>query len=281
MSVRKRRWWSVPLFLGVAYIGILGWFSVKEDSFVYFPRQGLRNADSINIGIETVKVTTSDSVQLVCWIIPAATQDSSNVWFLYFHGNGGNISSRGYIAHYRTYQQMGINTFAVDYRGYGLSGGSPSEEGLYIDGLAAFNYLVNERQIPPEQIVLFGYSLGAAVATELATKVDAGGLIVEGAFMSAPSVGEDQYPFLPVNWLMKNRYDSISKIRNVAEPALFLHAVEDEVIPFEHGKRLFAAANEPKMFVETQGGHNTAHTEDSLTFYGGIKKFLQQMASSK
>ncbi|MEK7251026.1 MAG: alpha/beta hydrolase [Bacteroidota bacterium] len=277
----KKKLWLVPAYVVVMYIGIIGWFFVEEDSFVYHPRQGLRNADSLNIGIEAVKLMTPDSVQLVCWIIPARRHDSSSVWFLYLHGNGGNISSRGYIAHYRTFQQMDINTFAVGYRGYGLSGGSPSEQGLYTDGLAAFNYLVNERLVPPHKIILFGYSLGAAVATELATIVDAGGLIVEGAFLSAPSVGQQQYPFLPVNWTMKNRFDSISKIQNVAEPKLFLHAVNDEVIPFEHGQRLFEAAKEPKTLVETGGGHNTAHTEDSSKFYGGIMKFLKQANRSK
>lgn len=277
MGMRKRKLGIVPLIIVVGYVGIVGWFFVKEDSYVYLPRHGLRDADSVNIGIKTVKFLTSDSVQLVCWIIPSASHDSTNLWFLYFHGNGGNISSRGYIAHYKTFQQMGINTFAVEYRGYGLSGGSPSERGLYTDGLAAFNYLVNERHVPSHNIVLFGYSLGSAVATELATVVDAGGMILEGAFTSTPSVGQEQYPYLPVNWMMKNRFDSMNKIHRVAEPKLFLHAVHDEVIPFEQGRRLFAAAKEPKIFVETGGGHNTAHTEDSSQFYGGIVKFLEQV----
>jgi fermentation-respiration switch protein FrsA (DUF1100 family) len=277
----KRIFLSAVVFVAVAYAGILGWFFVKEDSFVYYPRKGLTTPESFNIGIEQVSFMTPDSVRLVCWVIPARKEYPSDYWFLYFHGNGGNISSRGYVAHFKTYQQMGINTLAVDYRGYGLSEGSPSEEGLYTDAFAAFNYLVNERRVAPKKIVLFGYSLGSAVATDLAAKVDAGGLILEGALTSAPSIGQEQYPFLPVNWIMKNRFASMDKIKSVTEPKLFLHARADEVIPFEFGKELFAAATEPKLFVETAGGHNTAHTEDSAGFYGGIAKFLDQLKQTQ
>ncbi len=270
----------LSVVIGVVYGGILGWFSFKEDSFVYFPRKGLRNADSINIGIEQVKLLTADSVQLVAWIIPATKRDTSNPWLLYFQGNGGNISSRGYIVHYKTFRSMNISTFALGYRGYGLSEGTPSEEGLYADANAAFDYLVNVRRVPPHNIILFGFSLGSAVAIELATRVNAGGVIVEGAFMSLPSVGEKQYPFLPVATMMKNRFDSINKIRRVAEPKLFLHALHDEIIPFEHGRNLFATAGDPKTFVEMNGGHEDAHIVDSLTFYGGIAQFLERLKRS-
>ncbi len=276
----KWRLLMISALVLLVYIGIVGLFYVKEDSFVYYPRQGLRTVDSVRMGIETVRFATPDSVQLVGWIIPAAPANSSGLWFLYFHGNGGNISSRGYVAHYKAFQQMGITTFAVDYRGYGLSSGSPSEMGFYTDARAAFMYLVHVRQVPSHNIIIFGYSLGSAVAIELATNVDAGGLIVEGALMSAPAVGQRQYPFLPVNVLMKNRFDSISRIQHVDEPKLFLHATLDEVIPFGHSKELFAAAREPKMFVETKGGHNTVHMEDSLGFYGGILKFLEDTRRS-
>ena len=270
--------WTIALIAAV-YVGIIIWYYVREDSFVYFPREGLRNADSINIGIETIRFHSVDGVELVGWIVPAHN-DSSRIWFLYLHGNGGNISSRGYVDHYKAYQAMGVNTFVVDYRGYGMSRGRPSEQGLYNDAQAAFRYLTDDRYVPSHNIIIFGYSLGSAVAVDLASKVDAGGLILEGAFTSLPSVGQQRYRILPVDWIMSNRFDSFAKIMLVSEPKLFLHAVRDEVIPYEQGRALFARAREPKQFIETGGGHNTAHTEDSTTFYRGIAQFLEGLERS-
>lgn len=276
-SVRPllRRVLRLIVLLSVIYFGVLGWFTWKEDSYIYFPRKGLRNADSLGMGIETVRLQTSDGVGLVCWIIPAV--DSSSVWVLYFHGNGGNISSRGYVEHYKELSRLGLNVFALEYRGYGLSEGTPSEQGLYRDAHAAFDYLVHQRNVPPRRIVLFGYSLGSAVATELATRVEAGAVILEGAFTSVYRLGMEHYPFLPAALLMRNRFDSLERIHLVTEPKLFLHAVQDDVVPIEHGQMLFAVAREPKLFVETGGGHNTAHTADSALFYGSIAKFLRQL----
>jgi hypothetical protein len=266
---------AIPIL--AVYCGIVGWFYVKEDSFLYFPRQGLRSADELDMNIETVEFRAGDGVKLVGWIVPAPVPETSPYWLLYFHGNGGNISSRGYVAHYQSLRNLGLNIFAVDYRGYGLSEGSPSEQGLYLDGRAAFDYLVKQRQILPGHIIIFGYSLGAAVAVQLASEVDAAGLIVEGAFTSAADVGRKRYGFLPITWMMKSRFDSESKMHAVAEPTLFLHAAADEIIPFEFGRRLFDAAREPKSFVETAGGHNTAHSADSARFYGSIADFFRQL----
>ena len=278
--VTNTAWWKKGLhwtitMIAAVYVGVIVWYCVTEDSFVYFPREGLRNADSINIGIETIRFHSVDGVELVGWIVPAAHEDSSKIWFLYLHGNGGNISSRGYVDHYKAYQAMGVNTFAVDYRGYGLSKGRPSEQGLYNDAQAAFRYLTDDRHVPSHNIIIFGYSLGSAVAVDLASKVDAGGLILEGAFTSLPSVGQRRYPVLPVNWIMSNRFDSFAKISHVNELKLFLHALHDEVIPYEEGRALFAGAPGPKEFIVTGGGHNTAHTEDSTTFYREIAQFLE------
>jgi fermentation-respiration switch protein FrsA (DUF1100 family) len=271
---KRKRWLLIPILLVVAYAAVLGWFKMNEDSFVYIPRKGLRNADSINIGIERVTLTTADCTKLVAWIIPAQCQDTSACWVLYFHGNGGNISSRGYVAHFKTFRSMNINTFALDYRGYGLSEGTPSESNLYGDAKTAFDYLVNVRHVTPRNIVLFGYSLGSGVATELATQIDAGGVILEGAFTSLPDAGFAKYPFLPTNLMMKNRFDSVRKIEMVAEPKLFLHSKDDEIIPYRLGQTLFERAPKPKTFVTTIGGHEAAHTQDSTNFYNAIAQFL-------
>lgn len=277
LSKKSRKFLALGTTIIVVYACIVVFFLVQEDSFVYFPRKGLRDASAPGMNIEQVVMRTDDSVKLVGWIVPAITGDTAAYWLLYLHGNGGNISSRGYVSHYRAFQVMGVNTFALDYRGYGASEGTPSEQGLYSDAMTAFSFLRTQRQVPSERIVIFGYSLGSSVAIDLASKVEAAGVILEGAFTSMPNVGQRQYPFLPVHLMMRNRYDSMSKIQAVNEPKLFFHAREDEIIPFEEGVELFGTARETKQFVETKGGHNTVHTADSALFYGTIARFLRQI----
>jgi hypothetical protein len=266
---------GIPIVLVVTYAALVGWFVVKEDSLAFLPRKGLRNADSLQLGIERVELTTRDNIKLVAWVIPSAKPESASVWFLYLHGNAGNISSRGNVYHYKAFQKLGISTFALDYRGYGESEGTPNEEGLYTDALTAFQYMTNERRIQSDKIFIFGYSLGSAIGIELAKRVAAAGLIVEGAFTSAPDVASEWYPLLPVRLTMKNIFDSIGKIESVDEPKLFFHASRDEIIPFHHGQELFDRARQSKTFVATSGNHNDAQIVDSARFYSQLNMFLE------
>jgi hypothetical protein len=264
----------LPILAVLAYGTLLGWFIIKEDSLAFLPRKGLRNADSLQLGIERVELTTPDSIRLISWVIPCVTPESTSVWFLYLHGNGGNISSRTHLSHYKVFRQQGITTFALGYRGYGESEGTPTEQGLYTDAVTAFSYLTSVRRIPPAKIFVFGYSLGSAIAIELAKRVDAAGVIVQGAFTSAPDVAREWYPFLPVRLTMKNKFDSIGKIASMDEPILIVHATRDAIIPFHHGQALFDRARQPKTFVPTGGNHNDAHIVDSTTFYSQLLLFL-------
>ena len=169
---------------------------------------------------------------------------------------------------------LGLSLLAFDYRGYGESGGAPSEQGLYRDADAAYRYLREDRGVPADRIVVFGHSLGSAVAIDLASRVPAAGLIVEGAFTSAVDRGQELYPYIPVRWIARSRFGSIDKVAGITVPKLFLHAARDEVIPLAHGRRLFEAAREPKTFVELQGGHGDAFDVDSARYFGSIGKFL-------
>ena len=152
--------------------------------------------------------------------------------------------------------------------------GLPTESVLAADARAAYNYLRNERAIPASRLVIYGWSLGSAVAVGLASTVDAGGLILEGAPSSLVAIGQQQYPFFPIRWLMRNPFDSIQKISRVGAPILFLHSPEDAVIPIAEGRRLYAAARGDKTFVEVRGGHVNATTVDTEHFYGAIRNFL-------
>ena len=159
--------------------------------------------------------------------------------------------------------------------GYGESGGSPSEAGLYRDAEAAYGYLRDTLGVPPERIVLFGHSLGSAVAVELATRVPAAGLVLDGALMSVIARAQEVYPYVPVRWIARSRYASIDRIGGLRLPKLFLHARADEVIPLAHGRRLFDAASPPKTFVTLAGGHGDAFEVDSAVYFRAIDRFLQ------
>jgi fermentation-respiration switch protein FrsA (DUF1100 family) len=197
------------------------------------------------------------------------------LWMLIFHGNGENISNAGRTQHYRALRALGLNLVTFDYRGYGESEGRPSEAGLYRDADAAWSFARDSLDAAPGQIVVFGHSLGSAVAVELASRVAARALIIEGSFTSLPDVGRRHYPFLPVRLLARNRFASAEKIGQVAIPKLFLHARGDEVIPLDLGSGLFGLAREPKTFVELRGTHNDAYDADSAVYFGAIARFLR------
>ncbi len=153
----------------------------------------------------------------------------------------------------------------------------PSEHGLYRDADAAYRYLRGERRVPAEHIIVFGHSLGSAVAVDLASRTPVAGLIVEGGLVSVVQRGQELYPFIPVRWIARTRFSSIEKIPRVTAPKLFLHAVADEVIPLAHGRRLFQAAAEPKTLVELAGTHSDAFAVDSAKYFGSIARFLAEL----
>jgi uncharacterized protein len=267
--------WTILAAAVLIYIGILLLLRVYESRLIYFPgpeRTLLAPPRSLGLPIERVEISTEDAITLAAWVMPAAPH--SPMWLLVCHGNAGNLSEFDRPAHYAGLRQLGLNLLAFDYRGYGESGGSPSEAGLYRDADAAYRYLTNTRGVPAGRIVIFGHSLGAAVAIDLASRVVSAGLIVEGAFTSATDRGQELYPYIPVRWIAASRFSSIDKISRVMVPKLFLHAAEDEVIPLAHGRRLYEAAPPSKTFVELRGGHGDAFDVDSARYFGSIAQFL-------
>jgi uncharacterized protein len=264
------------VLLYLAIVALL-WFA--ESRLIYFPgseRSLTLPPAALQLPVERAELTTADDVKLVGWVMPAAN-GASGFWLLVCHGNAGNLSQFDRPAHYAALRQLGLNLFAFDYRGYGESGGMPSEHGLYRDADAAYRYLREERGVPAERIIVFGHSLGSAVAIDLASRVQTAGLIVEGGLVSVVQRGQELYPFIPVRWIARTRFSSIDKIPKVATPKLFLHAVADEVIPLSHGRRLFQAAGEPKTLVELAGTHSDAFAVDSSRYFGSIAKFLASL----
>ena len=177
--------WTILAAAVLIYGGILVLLRVYESRLIYFPgpeRTLVAPPPSLGLPVQRVEITTEDTVNLVAWLIPA--EPRSSWWLLICHGNAGNLSDAGRPEHYAGLRALGLNLLAFDYRGYGESGGSPSEAGLYRDAEAAYGYLRHTLGVPPERIVLFGHSLGSAVAVELATRVPAAGLVLDGALIS-------------------------------------------------------------------------------------------------
>lgn len=235
-----------------------GYLWLKQDSMVYLPpRQlGFSPAD-LGLEYETAWLPTQDGLRIYGWYVPGPAEkpmpDDVGTVLLYFHGNAENVSNLGYSL--ARWNAVGFETLVIDYRGYGESEGQPSEEGTYLDALAAWEYLM-QRGVPAERIVVWGRSLGGAVASWLASRHTPAALVLESAFTSVPDLAAEIYPWLPVRLLSRYRYDSIDRLPQVSCPVLIAHSPDDEIIPFQHAEELFAAANEPKRIFELQGGHN-------------------------
>ena len=225
----------------------------------------------VGMDYHDVFIKTADGVMLHGWFIG---KQSSRV-VLFFHGNAGNISHR--LESIRQFQELGLSVFIIDYRGYGQSEGRTTEKGLYRDADAAWRYLTDDRGIAATNIIVFGRSLGASVASRLAGEHQPLALIVESSFTSVPDIAQDLYPWLPARWLSRLSHATRDFIRNVRCPVLVIHSRDDEIIPFHHGQEIFASANEPRTLLGIRGTHNDGFIRDERTYMQGLRKFLEQV----
>ncbi len=267
--------------LASGYAGAVGYLKLNERAFIFYPaeRSVAAPASRFELREKRVSYPSTDGVTLSAWIVPAAAAVSSDLWLLICHGNLGSIGYGGRPEFYASMRDLGINLLAFDYRGFGESSGAPDERGLYDDATASYQYLIRSLGVPPERLVLFGHSLGSGVAIELASRVPAAGLIVEGAYTSVVDRGQELYPFFPIRLIATQRFPSFDRIRLVDMPKLFLHSPDDRVIPYAHGRRLFEAARAPKQFVDVRGGHDDAYRIDKAVYYGAIAEFLREMTA--
>lgn len=266
--------------VAIAYglITLLAW--VFQHRLLYLPhvagREWATTPEAAGLAYENLTLMTEDDTELSAWWIPARPQRGV---LLFFHGNAGNISHR--MESVEIFHRLGMSVLIVDYRGYGASSGKPSEAGTYLDAEASWQYLIDKRGVAPEDIVIFGRSLGAAIGAHLARAVATapGALIVESPMTNAPDMAQSAYPFLPARWLTRFSYATEAYVRTVDCPVLVVHSREDEIIPFSQGKAVFTAAPTPKRFLELRGGHNTGFLESGRAYLHGIDEFLTEMAA--
>jgi fermentation-respiration switch protein FrsA (DUF1100 family) len=279
MGVARSTVTPVVTALMVGYGAALGWLSWNEDALVFPVDQRSRTLvppnPAFGLNPRRVETVTADGVRLVGWIMTVPERADSSLWILIFHGNGENISNAGRTEHYLWLRSLGLNVLAFDYRGYGESEGRPSEAGLYRDADAIWAFARDSLGVASDRIVLFGHSLGTAVAVQLASRTTPRAVILEGAFPSLAEVGSRLYPFIPVRLIARNRFASAEVIGRLSSPTLFLHARGDNIVPPDLGRALYELAPEPKRFVELDGGHNDAYTTDSAVYFDAIARLLR------
>ena len=263
------------------------WF---EDALIFHPARGFAAIPAtFGLPSEELALSTSDKVRLHGWFLPEALfrpgprqkavrgpLASRGLALLYCHGNAGNVSSRLHKAD--IFHRLGLGVLLFDYRGFGKSEGRPSEDGTYRDAEAAYRYLRESKGFAPDRIVIYGESLGNAVALETALRHPPRALILESAFTSIADMGHEIFPWLPVRWLARTRYDNLAKIPRVRCPVLVMHSRDDGVVPFRMGQALYAAAPEPKAFLALTGSHDEGYIDAGPRYPEVLQAFLERGA---
>ena len=244
-----------------------------ENFFVFFPQKELElQPKDLGLEAQEVLVEVEAGVRVHGWYFPPP--DAEAPVLLFCHGNAGNISHR--LDNVRHLVRHGLGVMLFDYRGYGRSTGSPSEQGIYRDGRAVYEHLAGEKGIPPERIVLFGRSLGAAVAVEAALHHPVRCVILESAFTSTKGMAREMGPFALFSFLAPAHYDNLDKVPRIDAPLLFIHGREDEIVPFHMGEALYRAATEPKRFLPLdRAGHNDTYVVGGEPYFRALAGFAR------
>lgn len=267
---------SLALVVAAALLGLTALMLAFERQLIYFPHRRLELLPSdVGMRFEEARFG-AEGAEIHGWWLPA---EGAQLTVLFCHGNAGNISHR--LERARLMQaKLQANVLLFDYRGYGRSTGSPDEEGTYRDARAAYLYLAEKQRIAAERLVLFGESLGAAVAVQLAIERPAKALVLESPFTSIPDMARAAYPFLPpVGPLIRTRYETIAKVSRLGIPLLVLHGDRDDIVPLRQGRRVFDTAPEPKRFFAIPGaGHNDTYFVGGEPYWQVWREFLKGLS---
>ncbi len=264
------------IFIAAAYLALVLLIYLSQSRLVYFPDKQLSNTPGMfGLDYSSVNIATDDGETLHGWWVPVPDAKGT---VLFFHGNAGNISHR--INYLTMFKRLGYNTLLFDYRGYGQSSGTPSESGTYLDAQAAWRHLIETQMIAPEQIALFGESLGGPIAAWLAAREKPGLLALASTFTSVPDLATQIYPFLPVRWISRFEYNTLESLQSVTCPVFIAHSPQDEIVPFQHGQKLFHAVSDPKYFLTLQGGHNNGFVFMQPEWQKALGTFMDQHLNS-
>ena len=264
----------VPALLVVAIC-----LRIFENRLVFYPPrypEGFASPKAYGLPVEEVWIVAEDGVRLNAYFLPNA---ASPMVILWFHGNAENIGMG--LGQMKALSKLGTNILEIDYRGYGKSKGSPDEAGVYRDGEAAYHYLTASRHFSPQNIIVYGHSVGGGIAGEIAFRNPCGGLVIESSLTSARDMARQVLKVPGVEFIIKTRFDSLGKIPQVHAPVMIIHGTDDSLIPYSMGQRLFEAAHEPKIFVSVKSGHDDAWAVGGKPYWDAWKTFIDKVGQGR
>ena len=258
--------------LASGYIILIALMFIFQSNLVYFPSTDVDvNPKNVGLEYESIIFEADDKTKLHAWYIQ---KKDAKTTLLFLHGNGGNISHR--LDSIKFFNSLGMNVFIFDYRGYGNSEGSASEQNTYDDAKSAWDYLLKNKSIKDENVIIFGRSLGGAIAAKLGSELKPKAIILESTFTTVKEFASDVYPFLP-GFLIHFKYETTKHLKDINYPILIVHSEDDNIIPFKHGEAIFKNANEPKTFVKIRGNHNYGFVESKHIYVPALRNFLQEI----
>jgi len=258
---------SIIFFL---YFFVLVFLYFYQRNLLYLPNENNYSGDKISVDIQKVKIPTSDNIELLGWYHEKNLKDHKT--FVYFHGNAGSLENR--IHKLNHFKNMNINFLIIAWRGFSGNNGKPTEEGLYIDGKSAIDWLI-KKGVDEKNLILYGESLGTGVATHLAQNKNYAGVILETPFTSMIDTAKKFYPYIPVSLLLKDKFENYKKIKNINSPILVMHGEVDQIVPFFMGKKIYELANKPKYSYFTKYDDHMMEYDENLVL--ALRSFLKSL----
>ena len=259
----------VSLVVLVYFLATLGLY-IFQRSLLYHPTENNYDGDRLTVNIEKVKIVTEDNIDLLAWYHNKDINKFKTI--LYLHGNAGSLENR--IHKINHFEDMNINFLLLSWRGFSGNKGEPTEQGLYQDARSAVKWLIKQG-VFEENIIIYGESLGTGVTTEIAQNRNFAGIILESPFTSMVAAGKSKYPIFPIRLLLKDRYESDKKIKNIKSPVLIMHGEQDKIVPFWMGEKMFELANEPKYsYFSKYDDHMMDFNKELIN---SIKLFLKSL----
>ena len=258
------------LIIFVIYFSILVILYFYQRNLLYHPNENNYSGDKISVDIKKVKILTSDNIELLGWYHEKNLKDYKTL--IFFHGNAGSLENR--IHKLNHFKEMKINFLIIAWRGFSGNDGKPTEQGLYLDGSSAIDWL-KKKGIDEKSLILYGESLGTGVATHLAQKKSYAGVILETPFTSMIDAAKTFYPYIPVNLLLKDKFENYKKIKNINSPILVMHGEADQIVPFSMGKKIYEIANEPKYSYFTKYDNHMMQYDEKLILT--LKSFFKSL----